>query len=243
MTRAEHTVIRGSVRLSCRDTDGTGRPVVLLPGPAGHAGEWDARTARLCPRHRVVAIDERRPGDVSRAAYVADTATVLEALDLREAVLVGQSLGGHTAMLTAATHPERVDALIPIEAGAAAASPNVQSELSDWLASGPARSPPARQPPFCRSPGRRRPDRTGRAAGPTAVRAAPAGVPRPRRARAVRHASGRGTLSRTFGPVPSTVPPRWRGAADPGSRTQRTPSSSGAGQPVTVSRKRPAARR
>ncbi|MER7703348.1 alpha/beta hydrolase [Kitasatospora sp. NPDC097605] len=150
MSWAEHTVIRDGVRLSCRDTGepdaagGAGRPVVLLHGLAGHSGEWDALVARLRPRHRVVAVDqrghgasERRPGDVSRAAHVADTAAVLAALDLRGAVLVGQSLGGHTAMLTAAAHPGQVHALVLVEAGPAAASPGVQAEIAGWLDSWP----------------------------------------------------------------------------------------------------------
>ncbi|MFE2107642.1 alpha/beta fold hydrolase [Kitasatospora sp. NPDC059463] len=141
---SEHTVVRDGVRLLCRDTGGPGRPVVLLHGLAGHGGEWDALVARLGPGHRVVTVDqrghgasERRPGDVSRAAYVADAAAVLTTLGLRGAVLAGQSLGGHTAMLTAAAHPGLVDALVLVEAGAGAADPGLQAEVGGWLDSWP----------------------------------------------------------------------------------------------------------
>ncbi|MFD5328609.1 alpha/beta fold hydrolase [Streptomyces sp. NPDC127092] len=114
------------VRLSLRDWGGgsgasTGHPrggeqrsLLLLHGLAGHAGEWDG-IARLlrADGHRVVALDqrghgasERHPQDVSRAAYVADVLAVIAELDLSDVVLVGQSYGGHAAMLTAASHAD-----------------------------------------------------------------------------------------------------------------------------------------
>ncbi|MGW0084297.1 alpha/beta fold hydrolase [Streptomyces sp. NPDC003393] len=144
MTWSERTVVRDGVRISCRDWVGAGRPVVLLHGLAGHAGEWVAIARQLSPRHRVVALDqrghgagERRPDDRSRAAYVADVIAVLDQLRRRQAVLIGQSLGGHTAMLTAAAHPDRVHALVLVEAGPGGASPNVPAEIGRWLDSWP----------------------------------------------------------------------------------------------------------
>ncbi|MFC8789385.1 alpha/beta fold hydrolase [Streptomyces cinereoruber] len=140
MTWSERTVERDGVRLSCRDWGGSGTPVVLLHGLAGHAGEWDAVASALSPRHRVVAVDqrghgasERRPRDVSRAAYVADVVAVLEGLGLRRPVLVGQSLGGHTAMLAAAAHPGLFRALVLVEAGPGGPNPNVQAQIGGWL--------------------------------------------------------------------------------------------------------------
>lgn len=122
----------------------TGTPVVLLHGLAGHAGEWDAAAAHLAPHHRVVAVDqrghgasERRPADVSRTAYMADVRAVCEQLGLHRPVLVGQSLGGHTAMLTAAAHPELVRGLVLVEAGAAAGDPGTAEEIGGWLDSWP----------------------------------------------------------------------------------------------------------
>ncbi|MFB7025286.1 MULTISPECIES: alpha/beta fold hydrolase [unclassified Streptomyces] len=144
MTWSEHTVVREGVRLSCRDWGGSGTPVVLLHGLAGHVGEWDATAADLTTRHRVVAVDqrghgasERRPRDVSRAAYVADVVAVVEQLGLRRPVLVGQSLGGHTAMLAAAEHPGLFRALVLVEAGPGGPNPAVQAEIGGWLDSWP----------------------------------------------------------------------------------------------------------
>ncbi|MEW2418663.1 alpha/beta hydrolase [Streptomyces sp. NPDC046866] len=144
MTWSTRVVQRDGVRISCRDWAGPGRPVVLLHGLAGHAGEWDALARRLRSRHRVVAVDqrghgagERLPADVSRAAYVADVVAVLDRLGLQEPVLLGQSLGGHTAMLTAAAHPGLVHALVLVEAGPGGPNPRVQQEVGGWLDSWP----------------------------------------------------------------------------------------------------------
>lgn len=148
MTWSERTVVRDGVRISCRDWEGVKPPVVLLHGLAGHAGEWDAIARHLSPRHRVVAVDqrghgasERHPHDRSRAAYVADIVAVLDQLDLRQPVLIGQSLGGHTAMLAAAAHPDLVRALVLVEAGPGGASPDVPAEIGRWLDSWPAPFP------------------------------------------------------------------------------------------------------
>ncbi|GHA74634.1 hypothetical protein GCM10010345_91350 [Streptomyces canarius] len=138
-------VVREGVRLSCRDWGGgPGRPIVLLHGLAGHAGEWDVLARRLSSRYRVVAVDqrghgasERHPQDVSRAAYVADVIAVVDQLALQQPVLVGQSLGGHTAMLTAAAHPEAVGVLVLVEAGPGGPNPNGPADIGGWLDSWP----------------------------------------------------------------------------------------------------------
>ncbi|MGW8352809.1 alpha/beta fold hydrolase [Streptomyces wedmorensis] len=138
---SERVVVRDGVRLVCRDWGGAGSDVLLLHGLAGHAGEWDA-TARLLrdAGHRVVALDqrghggsERRPEDASRAAYVADVVAVASELGLERPVLVGQSLGGHTAFLTAAAHPELARALVLVEAGPGGAEPGTQEVVGGWL--------------------------------------------------------------------------------------------------------------
>ncbi|MET9433668.1 alpha/beta hydrolase [Streptomyces sp. NPDC006551] len=146
------TVIRDGVRLSCRDWAADGRngcgsrpPIVLLHGLAGHVGEWDTIARLLCADgYRVVAVDqrghgdsERFPRDTSRAAYVADTIAVLDHLGLQRPVLIGQSLGGHTAMLTAAAHPGRLSGLVLVEAGPGGPNPGVTEEIGGWLDSWP----------------------------------------------------------------------------------------------------------
>src|SRR4051812_8959176 len=140
MAWVERAVVSDGIRLTVRDHGGPGAPVLLLHGLAGHCGEWDAVTEGLS-EYRVVALDqrghgasERRPAGVSRAAYVADVAAVIDALGLDRPVLVGQSLGGHTAMLAAAAHPGRVRALVMIEAGPGGVGPRVSHEIGEGLA-------------------------------------------------------------------------------------------------------------
>jgi len=91
--------------------------MLLLHGLGGHVGEWADTADGMKDRARVVAFDarghgrsERRPEDVSREAHVADVAFVIEQLELGPVVVVGQSLGGVTALLVAAEHPELVRA-------------------------------------------------------------------------------------------------------------------------------------
>ena len=105
------------------DSGGAGRPVVLLHGLAGHAGEWLTTMRHLFPRCRTVALDQRGhgrstrvPDDLSRDAFVDDVAAVIRAAAIEHpVVLIGQSMGAHTAFLTAARYPHLVSHLVMIE--------------------------------------------------------------------------------------------------------------------------------
>ncbi len=134
----------GGVRLSVADFGGPGRAVVLLHGLAGHGEEWLDTAGPLAATHRVIAPDARghgfsegNPPDVSAAAHVADAAAAIDELHLGPAVLVGQSLGGLTAMALAAEHPEVVAALVMVEAGPEAANDGDLGAAAAWLASWP----------------------------------------------------------------------------------------------------------
>jgi pimeloyl-ACP methyl ester carboxylesterase len=109
------------VRLRVWDFGGAGPAVLPLHGLAGHAREWAATATWLAERRRVVTFDARGhgqssrcPDDVGRDALVADAAFVLGALRLGPAVVVGQSLGGLTALSLAARRPELVRGLVPV---------------------------------------------------------------------------------------------------------------------------------
>jgi pimeloyl-ACP methyl ester carboxylesterase len=115
---------RDGVRLAVVDFGGEGPAALLLHGLAGHAGEWTATARWLTGRCRVVAFDarghgrsERLPADATRAAHVGDGAFVIERLGLGPAIVVGQSLGGLTALLLAAERPDLVRGLVLADAG------------------------------------------------------------------------------------------------------------------------------
>jgi pimeloyl-ACP methyl ester carboxylesterase len=118
-----HELERDGTRLACADFGGTGTPVMLLHGLAGHATEWAETASWLTDSHHVFAPDlrghgrsERRPDDVSRDAHGADVAAWIEHFGFETATLVGQSLGGHTAFLVAACWPDCVEKLVVAEA-------------------------------------------------------------------------------------------------------------------------------
>jgi pimeloyl-ACP methyl ester carboxylesterase len=118
---------RAGVRLAVLDFGGEGPTALLLHGLAGHAEEWTETAAWLTDRCHLLALDarghgrsERRPADVSRAAHVADAVFALEADG--PAILIGQSLGGVTALLVAAERPDLARALVVAEASPAQGS-------------------------------------------------------------------------------------------------------------------------
>ncbi|MEU3838938.1 alpha/beta hydrolase [Streptomyces sp. NPDC028635] len=125
--------------------DPPGPPLVLLHGLAGHLGEWDDLTARLLSDgHRVIRYDARghgastrTPADMTRAAAVADAVTLTDHLSLPRVSLIGQSLGGLTALLVASRHPALVADLTLIEAGPACAGPSLPADIAGWLDSWP----------------------------------------------------------------------------------------------------------
>ncbi|MDY0814423.1 alpha/beta fold hydrolase [Kitasatospora purpeofusca] len=140
----ERTVTRDDVTLACHDRGGDGPPLLLLHGLAGYGGEWDAFARQLGSRFRVVTVDQRghgastrRPADVSRAAHVADVVAVIEQLDLGPVTLLGQSYGGHAAMLVAAAHPGLVERLVMVEAGPACTTPETVADIGAWFDSWP----------------------------------------------------------------------------------------------------------
>ena len=133
------------VRLEALDFGGEGRSVLLLHGLAGTAVEWEETAAWLSATHRVDALDqrghgrrERRPTNVSREAFVADAIAAIDELALAPAVLIGQSLGGHTAFLVATARPDLVRGLVIAEASPAEAKPGQPEEIRKLLSAWPA---------------------------------------------------------------------------------------------------------
>lgn len=110
------------VSIAVTDLGGDGPVVVLLHGLAGSSREL-LPTAHALPGYRVLLVDQRGhgastrlPDDLSRDAFVGDVVAVLEELvPGRRAVLVGQSMGAHTAFLVAVARPDLVEGLVMLE--------------------------------------------------------------------------------------------------------------------------------
>jgi sigma-B regulation protein RsbQ len=117
---AERVLLRHAVRLS---GDPAGRPLVLLHGFGCDSAVWRFVLPLLEDRFRVVTLDQIGAGDSDPAAYdpvrydglegyADDLVQVCEALDLRDAVLVGHSVSAMTVVLAAPHLPERVTGLV-----------------------------------------------------------------------------------------------------------------------------------
>jgi len=97
-------------------------PLVFVHGWSCDATYWDKQVGKLRKQHRVVSIDLAGHGqsgagrtDWSIPAYAEDVRAVLEALDLRDAVLIGHSMSGLVIVETARLVPDRVAALVPVD--------------------------------------------------------------------------------------------------------------------------------
>lgn len=100
---------------------GAGPPVVILHGLFGSGRNWRSIAQRLAMHHRVVAFDLRNHGaspwaeGMSYGIMVEDLRASLRARGIEHAALLGHSMGGKVAMLTALLHPAEVDRLVVVD--------------------------------------------------------------------------------------------------------------------------------
>lgn len=92
---------------------GEGRPVLLVHGITLNAELWSPQLHELAGDFRVLALDQRGHGrsvagddGYGMAQLGRDIATVLTRLDLRDALVVGHSMGGMAALNFAVDHPD-----------------------------------------------------------------------------------------------------------------------------------------
>ncbi len=92
---------------------GRGRPLVLLHGVTLRSDVWAPQFRQLTDEFRVIAVDLRGHGRSTAGSdgyglhvLADDLATLLTALDLTDAIVVGHSMGGMTVMTFCGDHPE-----------------------------------------------------------------------------------------------------------------------------------------
>lgn len=95
---------------------GEGRPVLLVHGITLNAELWSPQLRSLADRFRVLSLDQRGHGrsvagedGYGMGVLGRDLATVCARLDLRDALVVGHSMGGMAALTFAADHPRVLD--------------------------------------------------------------------------------------------------------------------------------------
>ena len=99
-------------------------PIVLIHGTSASLHTWDGWVAALSPHRRVVRMDlpgfgltgPAPDGDYSMARYTGFMRDLLDLLNIDQAVLAGNSLGGGIAWQTALAHPTRVRQLVLVDA-------------------------------------------------------------------------------------------------------------------------------
>jgi pimeloyl-ACP methyl ester carboxylesterase len=109
--------------LHIRDTGPREAPaVILLHGFGSSLQTWNDWQPALAHNHRVISLDlpgfgltgPDASGDYSDARALAVLLALMDQLRISKAAFIGNSLGGKLAWLMAATHPERVSALVLI---------------------------------------------------------------------------------------------------------------------------------
>ncbi len=106
------------LRLHYLDWGGDGPPLLLLHGLQDCAALWETLAAGIGGQYHVIALDHRGHGDSPWADsyrlddYVKEAGGVIEALDLRDVVLMGHSAGSKNAFIHVAEHPERIARLV-----------------------------------------------------------------------------------------------------------------------------------
>jgi pimeloyl-ACP methyl ester carboxylesterase len=101
---------------------GTGQPVVLLHGAfMTITNNWPDMIARLSKTRQVIAVEMQGHGrtadidrDITYENLSDDVAALLDYLKIAKADLVGYSLGGGVAMVTAIRHPDKVRKVVSI---------------------------------------------------------------------------------------------------------------------------------
>jgi pimeloyl-ACP methyl ester carboxylesterase len=135
------------IRLNVRHAQGSRSPsFVLVHGLASNARLWDEVAARLAAEgFPSYAVDLRGHGESDRppagydtATAASDVAAVMGALDLRGAIVAGQSWGGNVVVELAARHPALVSALALVDGGWG----DLRSRFRSWDACYRALMPP-----------------------------------------------------------------------------------------------------
>ena len=118
-----HTVTRDGTELVYWTWPGVGPPTLLLHGIGNYGRYWDLFADAVAGRLTLVAADARGHGESGRpkdgyapADFAADALAVLDDLPIERAVVVGHSMGGLHSINLAARHPERMRALVIVDA-------------------------------------------------------------------------------------------------------------------------------
>ncbi len=106
------------------EVSGAGQPVVLIHGLGSSTRDWDAQVPEFARSYQVITVDLRGHGRSAKPAgpyqmalFAADLESLLQALGIASAHIVGLSLGGAVAFQFALDYPSRVRSLVLVNTG------------------------------------------------------------------------------------------------------------------------------
>jgi non-heme chloroperoxidase len=115
--------VEENVKLEVVDWGGSGRPLVLLAGLGNNAHVFDKFAPKLTPQYHVYGITRRGFGasSVPASGYSSerlgeDVIAVLDELKIERPILAGHSVAGSELSYMGSVHPERIAALIYLDA-------------------------------------------------------------------------------------------------------------------------------
>lgn len=121
--RVRMVSVEPQVRLEVLDWGGAGEPMVFLTGLGDSAHSYDDFAPRFRDAYHVYAVTRRGFGASSQPEGGYDAATrardiriVLDSLGIESAILVGHSIAGDELSTFAVAYPERVRALVYLDA-------------------------------------------------------------------------------------------------------------------------------
>jgi 2-succinyl-6-hydroxy-2,4-cyclohexadiene-1-carboxylate synthase len=126
--------------------------VVLGHGMGGSHAVWYQQVAFLSSWYRVVTWDQRGFGrstsasELGPGAAVDDMVALFEQLELDEAHVVGQSMGGWSALGFAIEHPEKTRSLVLADTIGGIFTPRIRQTLTEYEQLVAASPPPDRLP-------------------------------------------------------------------------------------------------
>jgi esterase len=121
-------------------TFGQGPPLIILHGLLGSLDNWQSLGKQLAESHTVFLVDQRNHGrsphheEIDYALMAEDLREFMEKHWIYEAVLLGHSMGGKTAMRFALDHPDMVERLIVVDIAPRAYPPHHQHIFDALLA-------------------------------------------------------------------------------------------------------------
>lgn len=115
----DHLIQVGDIQMGYHIV-GNGYPLVMIMGYGNTMRLWEPALIRsLCSHHKLIIFDNRGMGDTevgrrpfSIEQFADDTAGLMDALHIRQAHVLGWSMGGLIAEELALRHPGRVNKLI-----------------------------------------------------------------------------------------------------------------------------------